>query len=165
MLGFALVAKGKDAVIWAEVDDDEIFPLQGVAAVVISWVFSPVCSGIIAAFFFWVTRATVLRAENAFTRAWWALPVFVGLCFFINAFYVLDKGVSKQWEDSTTEKSAWIGAIIGVAMAIFTIPVAFFLKKRFLKQEDKVVEEMKMVQGAEAAEKGEAMVKGSGAHF
>ena len=148
VLGFALVAKGRDAVIWAEIDEDEIFPLQGVAAVVISWVFSPVCSGIIAAFFFWVVRTFILRSKNSFDRAWMFLPVLVGICFFINAFYVLDKGVSKQWEDSTTEKSAWIGAIIGVGTGIATIPVVLFLRKRVLAQQDKVEQEMKAVQDA-----------------
>lgn len=156
VLGFALAAKGKDAVIWAEIDEDEIFPLQGVAAVVISWIFSPVCSGIVSAFFFFVVRATVLRAKNSFKLAWFALPVFVGLTFFINAFYVLDKGVSKQWEDSTTAKSAWIGALIGVFFFIITIPIAMFLKHRFIKQEDEIVDEMKAIQGADAAEKGVA---------
>ena len=91
IVGWGLVAGGKDTVIWYEIDNTQDFPLGGIAAIVVSWVFSPVVSGIVAAIFFLITRTLILRSEHSYDRAYAFLPVLVFLCFFINAFYVLDK--------------------------------------------------------------------------
>lgn len=79
--------------------------------VVISWIFSPVASGIIAAIFFLLVRVTILRSSNSFSRAWWALPILVGVCFFINSFYVIDKGgVAKEFEFETPCVTHWLSS-------------------------------------------------------
>jgi solute carrier family 20 (sodium-dependent phosphate transporter) len=95
-VGWGLVAGGGDVVIWSEVDHSKDFPLKGISAIVISWVFSPVVSGIIAAIFFLITRTFILRSKNSYSRAYNFLPVLVFICIFVNMYYILDKGVSKQ---------------------------------------------------------------------
>ena len=94
----ALVAYGGKAVVWYAYDEDEVFPIKGITSVVISWVFSPVASGIVAALFFGVARTFILRAEDSYRKTFYFLPVLVGIAAFINSFYVLDKGITKQWE-------------------------------------------------------------------
>lgn len=68
----------------------------GVSAVVISWVVSPVLSGIVAVIFFGFARTFILRSEDSYNRTFMFLPALVFICIFINAFFVLDKGVDKQ---------------------------------------------------------------------
>lgn len=148
LVGFALVSKGSDAVIWHDIDNSKDFPIKGISAVVISWIFSPVASGIVAAFFFFVVRAAILRHESSFDRAFLFFPILVLICVFINAFYVLDKGIAKQWDALTTEQSAWIAAIIGVVSCLIAIGVAIWLKGRTTA---KLAERAK---NAEDAEKG-----------
>lgn len=93
----ALVAYGGDAVKWHEIDEDEKFPVKGISSVVISWIFSPVASGVVAVVFFLAARTFILRAENSYDRTFYFLPLLVFFCIFINAFYVLDKGINKQY--------------------------------------------------------------------
>lgn len=92
----ALVAYGGDAVNWYEIDEEETFPIKGITAVVISWVFSPLASGIVSVVFFLIARTFILRAANSYDRSFVFLPALVFICIFINAFYVLDKGINKQ---------------------------------------------------------------------
>lgn len=128
----ALVAYGSKAVVWYEIDEDEKFPVKGITAVVISWFFSPIASGIVAAFFFLAARTFILRQQNSYDRTFYFLPLLVFICVFINAFYVLDKGINKQWKwiKDRTDRSSWISAIVAGVFFFVTIFVAIWLKKR-----------------------------------
>lgn len=122
----ALVAYGGNAVVWYKYDASKVFPIGRITAVVISWVFSPVASGIVAAIFFWVARTFILRAEDSYTRAFYFLPVLMDIAAFINAFYVLDKGITKQWgwlKSQGTKAPAWIAACIAAVSIL--VGVAF----------------------------------------
>lgn len=63
---------------------------------VLSWVVSPLLSGIVAVVFFGFARTFILRSENSYDRAFMFLPALVFICVFINALFVLDKGVEQQ---------------------------------------------------------------------
>lgn len=95
-----LVAYGSEAVKWHDIDKTAKFPIKGVSAVVISWVVSPVMSGFVGAGFFLFARTFILRSEDSYNRTFWFLPGLVCICTFINAFYVLDKGINKQCASS-----------------------------------------------------------------
>eukprot|EP00892_Ulva_mutabilis_P005853 jgi/Ulvmu1/363/UM001_0370.1 len=137
IVGMALVAYGGDAVKWHDIDESETFPVKGISSVVISWIFSPVASGIVAVFFFLIARTFILRADNSYDRTFVFLPVLVFICIFINAFYVLDKGINKQWKwiKDHTERSAWIAAVVGAVALVISAFVSFWIKKRLHSQE------------------------------
>lgn len=130
----ALVAYGKDAVVWYKYNTEERFPIQGVTAVGLSWLVSPFASGTVAAFFFWVARTFILRSSNSYQRAFYFMPMLVGLTAFVNAFYVLDKAISKQWkwleETGGSAASAWIAVIIAVVCVACSVGFAFWLRKK-----------------------------------
>ena len=97
MIGMTIVAHGGSCVVWSgKGDEDNLYLPKGVAAIVLSWVFSPVLSGIFAVILFWLTRKFVLRAANSFDRAALFYPGLVFLAVFINVFYLISKGVSKK---------------------------------------------------------------------
>lgn len=58
-------------------------PLQGVSSIALSWVFSPVLTGLLALSLFVVLRALVLRSPHAYKRAYFVLPVFIFITFFM----------------------------------------------------------------------------------
>jgi phosphate/sulfate permease len=134
LVGVALVVKGRKCVKWHEIDTKETFPIKGISAVVLSWIFSPLFSGLVSAAFFWFTRTFILRSPDSFDRTFIFFPILVGICVFINAFYVLDKGINKQWKyvEDRTDRSAWIAAIIGVVSVILAAVLGVFLKKKVL---------------------------------
>ena len=57
--------------------------LQGVSSIVLSWLFSPLLTGALAAALFALLRALVLRSPHAYRRAFFVLPVFVFITFFM----------------------------------------------------------------------------------
>lgn len=65
MVGMTLAAKGADCVVWHQKSDD--FPyVKGVSAIVVSWLLSPIFSGLISCFFFLTLRTLVLRRKNSY---------------------------------------------------------------------------------------------------
>ncbi|CAG9467864.1 unnamed protein product [Pedinophyceae sp. YPF-701] len=131
VVGFALTARGGDSVVWAASADE--FPyFKGVGAIVFSWAFSPVCSGGVAAVFFWLARFFVLKHENSYERSFWAFPVMVFVGVFVNAFFIINKGAKsiKAIKNMTTDTAAWISVVVAVGAFIFAVILAkFYLKK------------------------------------
>ena len=53
------------------------------AAIALSWVFSPLLTGVLALAMFLALHTLVLRSPHAYRRAYYVLPVFVFLTFFM----------------------------------------------------------------------------------
>lgn len=69
MVGMTIVAKGGDCVVWAaDGNEDNLWIPKGIASIVLSWVISPVLSGIFAAALYGAVRFTILRAQNSFEK-------------------------------------------------------------------------------------------------
>merc|ERR1719238_28954 len=97
MIGMAIVAKGAGCVIWtAPGDDEKLWLPQEVTSIILSWVFSPVFSGIFACLLYKATRALVLRSKNSFRNAVRFYPGLVFVAVTINAFFVLSKGIKSK---------------------------------------------------------------------
>ena len=86
IVGMVLVTKGKDCIIWST------NPLQGFSGILLSWLFSPLLSGIGAAIIFSLLRYFILTSNNSFQRAVRLYPVLIFLTFFINSFFIIFKG-------------------------------------------------------------------------
>eukprot|EP00596_Hydrurales_sp_CCMP1899_P006801 CAMPEP_0119052128 /NCGR_PEP_ID=MMETSP1177-20130426/73531_1 /TAXON_ID=2985 /ORGANISM="Ochromonas sp, Strain CCMP1899" /LENGTH=394 /DNA_ID=CAMNT_0007031595 /DNA_START=1247 /DNA_END=2428 /DNA_ORIENTATION=- len=96
-----MMSKGIDCVIWNK--STTVFPyFSGVSAIVFSWVWSPILSGVVAAFLYFVTYNVILKnPEISFNRARYSFPVIVGFCFAVYAaLFVLQAASHKgdQWK-------------------------------------------------------------------
>ena len=119
MIGMTMVAKGAGCVVWSE--DSDTFPfVKGVAAIVISWVLSPVLSGVFAAAIFWLTRTFVLRAENSYQRAFKVYFIFIAAAIIINSFFIIYKGAKGLDLDNTSLETA-LGISFGLGFGIAII--------------------------------------------
>jgi len=72
MIGFGIMAGGFSVINWGKL-----------AAVVISWVISPVLSIVISFFMFKIIVKLILSKEDTFVHALRLSPVFIGVTFFV----------------------------------------------------------------------------------
>lgn len=92
VMGFAIAARGGDAVIWYKEGDSGEFPIAGVSGIFVSWIFSPVASGVLAFMFFWFARTFVLRSRDSFARTFHTLPIWVFIAVTLNILFLTLKG-------------------------------------------------------------------------
>lgn len=91
MIGMTMVARGSSCVIWSQSSTD--FPyVKGVAAIVVSWLLSPIVSGGFSFVFFITLRTLVMRSEHSYFRARMAFPVLLAITLIINIFFMVYKG-------------------------------------------------------------------------
>ena len=70
IMGFSLVFGSWDGVTWHQ--DTGSFPYtKGFLPVVLSWFFSPIIGGILAAIIFFLSRTFILRRQNPAMKAIW----------------------------------------------------------------------------------------------
>ena len=127
MIGMTIAVKGSGCVTWyKETDAEKLYIPSGVVGIVLSWVFSPVLSGIFAVLLFYTVRTFILRAKDSFNRAIRFYPILIFGAVMINMFFILSKGVSKkicpkgdgpEWLCDNDKGKTKPGVAMGVAAA------------------------------------------------
>ncbi|CAN0528003.1 unnamed protein product, partial [Ectocarpus sp. 8 AP-2014] len=83
IIGMTVAYAGSGCVVWYQ--ESDIFPyFKGVAAIAVSWVLSPIFSGVASLLVFLTVRTFVLRSPNAFGRSFWVFPVLVMVTIAVN---------------------------------------------------------------------------------
>ena len=137
MIGMTMVIGGVDCVNWYEPSDSFPF-VGGVSGIILSWVISPVFSGLFAMAFFAITRAAVLRQENSFTRGIISFPIFVGITITLNVFLIIYKGAKGIGLHNTELWVALVSAFgSGLVIGLIMIPLLPYIKKGVLKRIEK----------------------------
>ena len=142
IMGFSLVYKGVDGVMWAIPDKNAFPPYKGVVPIFFSWVFSPLLTATASATIFWLCRTFVLRRQNASKKALYVLPLAVFGTSWINIYFVLTKGAKKMisendsWSD---RKASLISLYVALATTGLTVVTAvpyitFRANKKFSQQ-------------------------------
>ena len=137
MIGMTMVIGGADCVNWYEPSDSFPF-VGGVSGIILSWVISPVFSGLFAMMFFAITRAAVLRHPNSFARGIGSFPVFVGITVTLNVFLIIYKGAKGIGLHNTELWVALVSAFgAGLVIGLIMWPLLPFIKKGVLKRIEK----------------------------
>ena len=137
MIGMTMVIGGVDCVNWYEPSDNFPF-VGGVSGIVLSWVISPVFSGLFAMAFFAITRAAVLRHPNSFARGIGSFPIFVGITVTLNVFLIIYKGAKGIGLHNTELWVALVSAFgAGLVIGLIMWPLLPFIKKGVLKRLEK----------------------------
>ena len=139
MIGMTMVSRGAKCVTWSKETDQ--FPyVKGVSAIVISWLLSPIVSGIFASFFFYILRLSVLRSENSFTRSRYAFPFLLGSTVCINVFFIVYKGAKFLKLNETPVEIAFAYAFgLGGGIGLLSLAIVPYLHKL---AEQKFIDEM-----------------------
>ena len=81
IVGFALAYAGSSAIVW-----------KTIGFIVLSWLISPVISGIFSYSIFFVVRKYVYHAIDPFKMTLRIFPILVFVTFLINSFFIFYKG-------------------------------------------------------------------------
>mmetsp|Transcript_10674 Transcript_10674/g.25327 ORF Transcript_10674/g.25327 Transcript_10674/m.25327 type:complete len:493 (-) Transcript_10674:553-2031(-) len=128
IIGMAVTAEGWKAVNWYQ--SSSRFPyVEGVVAIVISWIVSPVLSGLLSTALFGSVRYLVLRAENSYDRSWYVLPLLVFVTVLVNVFFIIFKGASGRLSLSLAT-SVWVSFLVGAVATLVVGAVIIPLLKR-----------------------------------
>jgi len=134
IIGMAIAAHGSDAVTWYEFDDSKeaLKKFKGVTPVIVSWVVSPVLSGVLAVILYLFVRTFVLRHEDSLNRALIFFPVLVGITIAINTYFIIYKGFKREINGEKLSDilgagwstlAAWgLGALVGIVLWFTFIP-------------------------------------------
>jgi sodium-dependent phosphate transporter len=128
IMGFSLVYKGVDGVVWTKSIPDFPF-VGGFVPIAISWVTSPVITGIISMIFYSSIRYFIIKTNNSVQRSIYFLPAVVFATIFIESIFVLSKGAGSKitWEMGQT---VWVSACIGVGASLLSAALIPSLKKK-----------------------------------
>jgi len=128
-----------------------------VGLVVLSWITSPLFSGIIAALIFLVVRRFILRSPDAVERGFKFFPLLVFFTFMIFCFYVTFK--NSQVELKTFRKeSPGLAVLMALACAMVLAGIAYALTigkiREWVAQVSDTVEVIPEAKGAWGAPEG-----------
>jgi PiT family inorganic phosphate transporter len=113
IVGFAMVGIGLDAVMWPKV-----------GTIVMSWVISPVMSGILAFILFRSVQKFILNTDNPIASAKKYVPIYIFATGFMIALVTLFKGLKHVGLEFSTAQSYGIAFVVGLlvmASGIFFI--------------------------------------------
>ena len=137
MIGMTMVIGGVDCVNWYEPSDSFPF-VGGVSGIILSWIISPLFSGLFAMMFFAITRAAILRHPNSFVRGISSFPIFVGVTVTLNIFLIIYKGAKGIGLHNTELWVALVSAFGGgLLIGLIMWPLLPFIKKGILKRIEK----------------------------
>lgn len=135
----ALAAHGASAIVWFDfVDEKEALErFTGVAPIIVSWVISPVLSGLLAVSLFWFVRRFILHQPNPLERSFIFFPFLVGITIALNVFFIIYKGFQRR-VGKDEKLSDFLGAgwstFIAVGLGIIMGGVVWFLFTPWLRQ-------------------------------
>jgi PiT family inorganic phosphate transporter len=120
MIGFGIMAGGFSVINWAKL-----------AAVVMSWIISPVFSIIIAFFMFKLIIRLILSKEDSFTHALKLSPFFIGATFFV----VILSFLFKTPLGKKLVVGPYVSLLVAVILAVFfgfvgRKALGWFIKRR-----------------------------------
>lgn len=130
VMGFTLVWKGSDAIVWSQRINE--FPyVKGVVPIFVSWITSPLMSSLLSMLLFYVNRLIVLRNKNSTAIAYYTFPPLVFITVFINLFFILFKGAKAElaWEPN---KAAWVAAAAAGGCFLLSAVVGVPVLKRLV---------------------------------
>lgn len=144
IIGFAVVAKGFDAVTWFKYDNSEsaLHKFKGVVPIIVSWFTSPILAGLIAALLFAFVRKFILRHIYSYERSLAFFPFFVGLTTMVNIYYICLVGFDQRTVHQKGKRET-ISNILGfgwTSLIAWTVCIAvvIFLRRTFIPRMKKL---------------------------
>ena len=107
IVGFAMVGIGIDAVMWSKV-----------GTIVLSWVVSPVISGILAFFLFRSVQKFILNTDNPIASAKRYVPIYMFATGFMLALVTLFKGLKHIGLEFSAAQSYGIAFVVGLVVMV-----------------------------------------------
>eukprot|EP00834_Sanchytrium_tribonematis_P004951 NODE_271_length_11194_cov_0.541595.p5 type:complete len:284 gc:universal NODE_271_length_11194_cov_0.541595:4635-5486(+) len=127
IIGGVLIINGPDYVNWSLA--------SGVGKIAISWVTSPIISGIVASLIYLITRTFVLRHKDSYNRGKIAVPFYFSFTVFVDAYLIIShSGISKMF--SPTNQLLIAIAACGLSFIFFAFFMVPWMHRRIANNED-----------------------------
>jgi len=110
IVGFAAVGISVDAVSWGSV-----------GTIVLSWVTSPLCAGILSFILFRSVQILILDTDEPFTRAKKYIPYYMFLVGFVMSMVTFVKGLSHVGLDLSFMESALYSTGVGLIIVVIGV--------------------------------------------
>lgn len=153
VVGMTLMSRGSRCVIWNYSKNDyhngtvnmafDNFPwLDGVSEIVVSWLLSPIASGIVAAILYACTKYLILVWDNSYFRAKIAFPIIVAFTVGVNTVFWVVKGTKgrpkrfgtsryvRESKDGDMSSSIALGAIVGGCAGVLALLMLIPISRR-----------------------------------
>uniref|UniRef100_A0A6B2LCT5 Phosphate transporter n=1 Tax=Arcella intermedia TaxID=1963864 RepID=A0A6B2LCT5_9EUKA len=114
IIGFTVAAKGWDCVHWGWLEGG-----KGFAGIALSWIVSPLASGIVAAIIYLLVVIIILKAPNPEKRAFQSIPfIFAGTVAIVTALIFLKSPALKKVK--FPEEASWgiVGGLTGICFIV-----------------------------------------------
>jgi sodium-dependent phosphate transporter len=113
IIGFSLAYGGSDSIKW-----------DGVWKIMLSWIISPILSGVFALIFYLSMKRFILNKDDAIERILKLFPILTLFTFVINTFFIFYKGTPQLDLD---ELPAWEVATIVICVSVSAASIAGFV--------------------------------------
>ena len=113
IIGFSLAYGGKDALIWDKI-----------GFIVLSWILSPILSGIISSGSFYSINRFVFMSKEPYKNTKTLFPLISFITFFINTLFIIYKGSPQLKLDDTP---LWVAILSSFLIGITTALMSRFL--------------------------------------
>jgi len=119
IVGFSLAYGGTKAIVWNQI-----------GYVVLSWLISPVLSGVFSSSIFYSVRRFAFRKTDPFKNTLRIFPILVFFTFVINSFFIFYKGTPQLKLDKL---ELWISIVISFSIGVFTAFLSWLLYVPYIK--------------------------------
>ncbi len=109
VLGAGIAAGGMGIADWGKVTQ-----------IVISWLISPAMGGLIAAFFLYMIKHTIMYKEDRIAAAKRVVPILIGFMGWAFGTYIVLKGLKKIWKTDFSS-ALLVGFALGLIVLLFTM--------------------------------------------
>ena len=120
IVGFSLAYGGRDAVDW-----------EKIGFVVLSWILSPLISGIFAFTIFYSIQRFIFGSQKPFDYTMILFPILTFFTFFINVLFIIYKGTPNLDLD---EMELWKCMLISIGVGTFTALIAQYVYLPYVKR-------------------------------
>jgi len=162
VLGFGAVVGGLHAIYWMEI-----------VQIVLSWVVSPVLSGIISYILFSMLQKQIFYSFNPLKKARRLAPFLVFFCFFVITLSVLFDGLKNLHLDLSFPLALFYASLVGLFFSfvsrilIRTLPVKDFESRGYesphqviaIRKAEKHLQRLKLSSKGETNEKASSLLK------
>ena len=120
IIGFSMAYGGTGAVAW-----------NSVGFVVLSWILSPILSGLFSFVFYYLCKRFVFTKDNAYNLTLQIFPVLIFSTFLINTFFIFYKG-SPQY--NLKDLPPWISVTISLSISVFLGLLTYLLYVPYIRK-------------------------------
>ena len=120
IIGFSMAYGGTSAVAW-----------DSVGFVVLSWILSPILSGLFSFVFYYLCKRFVFTKDNAYNLTLRIFPLLIFGTFLINTFFIFYKG-SPQY--NLKDLPPWISVTISLSISVFLGLLTYFLYVPYIRK-------------------------------